>query len=138
MNNLCVCVVFVGGPSARLYCSAKFCPQVVKAYLLLSPGGSISKSVLDCQVFSTSGEGISTFVTRGVHMLKYTCLPRFCLLVVKAYMLYNLYEGFFSMLFCCCSVCSCCPCVIIHTKQQQQQQQQHEIMRRTRTTITKT
>ena len=30
---------------------------------------------------------------------KYTCLPRFCLLVVKAYMLYNLYESFYSHCF---------------------------------------
>ena len=70
MNNLCV-VVFWGGPSARVYFSAKFCPQVVKAYLLLSLRGSISKSVLDCQVLSTSGEGISTFVTGGSYAQVY-------------------------------------------------------------------
>ena len=40
---------------------------------------------------------------------------KFCQLVVRAYMLYNLYESFYSHCFCC-SGCYCCPYVIIYTK----------------------
>ena len=119
-------------------------------------GGSICQSIVLCQCRWTGIQGISTLFW-GVHLPKYSSLPmlvdwysrhlycitwggpyakvylsaKFSLLVVKAYMLYNLYESFYAHCFCCCcSVCYCCPCVIIYTKQQQQ----HEIIRRTRTT----
>ena len=69
-------------------------------------------------------------ITQGGPYAKVYLSAKFSLLVVKAYMLYNLYESFYAHCFCCCcSVCYCCPCVIIYTKQQQ-----HEIIRRRRTT----
>ena len=90
----------------------------------LVPGGSICQSIFACHVLSTGSQGIYALVPGGsICQSLFVCQ-------VKAYMLYNLYESFYSHCFCCCcSVCYCCPCVIIYTKQQQ-----HEIIRRTRTT----
>ena len=77
----------MGGPSAKVYLSAKFCPLVVKAYMLLFqggpsakvylsaefyllvvkarhiapvPGGSICQSIIVSQVLSTGSQGTYT------------------------------------------------------------------------------
>ena len=118
-----------GGPSAKVvFCQCWW--TGIQGISTLFPGGCICQSIVPCQCWWTGIQGISTLFLGGPSAKVYLS-AKFYLLVVKAYMLYNLYESFYSHCFCCCcSVCYCCPCVIIYTKQQQQ----HEIIRRTRTT----
>ena len=119
-------VQLMGGPSAKVvFCQCWWTD--IQGISTLFPGGSICQSIVLCQCWWTGIQGISTLLLGGPSAKVYLS-AKFYLLVVKAYMLYNLYESFYSHCFCYCSVCYC-PCVTIYTKQQQ-----HEIIRRTRTT----
>ena len=95
----------MGGPSAKVGSSAKFCVLICKASLLSYLGGYIGQSRFVCQVLGTGIQGISALLlggpsarqsayissngkhlklpfrstgrSWGVHLPKYVCLPSF-------------------------------------------------------------